>query len=298
MKNNCYSLERIVTKDGFEFDGIVREPTRRSGKALVWVHGLTSTFYNGHRRIRELSALCEKNGIAFASFNNRGHDIVTPLHKRDRRRRKGYKRALGGAGIERFEDCVFDIDAVIAFLKRKGYRDIFLTGHSTGANKVLYYVFKTQNRNIRGLGLLAPLSDIAAEKKIMGKEFEKTLAKVKEFARRSGRKKLVPQTITYQIISAERYLSLYSSGSREDVFPYYNTRAKFKELRSIMKPILVVVGENDEHLDMSAEKLVKIFRKHAVSTNAFSGKIIKGASHNFTNKEAQLAKVIINWIKE
>ena len=46
---------------------------------------------------------------------------------------------LGGCAYERIRDCVLDIDGAVRELRRRGYRDITLIGHSTGANKIAVY---------------------------------------------------------------------------------------------------------------------------------------------------------------
>src|SRR5262249_28544020 len=122
------SLARLRTRDDVWLDGIVAEPRRRRDLALIWVHGLGSTFYSGQPLIQELSTQLGRAGVGFFKFNTRGHDAVA----------RGGSR-LAGAAFERFVDCVEDIRAMIAFARRRGYRKVILAGHSTGANKILYY---------------------------------------------------------------------------------------------------------------------------------------------------------------
>lgn len=287
-----FSLERIRTKDDVELDGIFCKPKKLSGKALVFVHGLGGNFYGSWQNILMFADFCFKNGIAFVSFNNRGHDIVSSIHKK----KKTKKRLLGGAGFERFEHCVYDIAAVIRFVRSRGYKKVFLAGHSTGANKVLYYLYKTRDRRVAGLALLGPLSDVIGEMKTLGKRFKTVLAKIKKFSKRHP-DELLPKNLTSKIITARRYLSLYTPGSREDVFPYYNPKAKFKELRSVKVPVLVVVGQKDKYLDRKAERLIEIFENNAVAAKDFQSVIIRNTGHSFKNKEKVLAGVLVDWIK-
>ena len=42
-------------------------------------------------------------------------------------------------GSDPVRDCVPDVDGAARELRRRGYRELFLAGHSTGANKVAVY---------------------------------------------------------------------------------------------------------------------------------------------------------------
>lgn len=280
-------LTKIKTRDGVTLDGIYVKPNGRSKTALVWLHGLSSNFYSRQPRIKEISEMCRKTGLGYFNFNNRGHDIVN--------RNGSKKKALQGACFEKFEDCVFDISAVINFAKKLGYRKIILAGHSTGANKALYYAYKTKSKFIKGLILLGPISDIVAESKRVGaKKLERAIGLAKKL-KTKNQFMLMPQR--YGLWTIHRYLSLFNPEEKEDVFPYYNPKAGWKELRSVKIPLAIFIGSRDKHLDRPAKKLIEIFRQNAISAKSFSGIIIKGANHGFYGKEKELAQKTIKWIK-
>lgn len=278
-------LTRIKTSDGVMLDGLAVLPKRKNKTALVWLHGLTSKFYGGQTLIKEISRRCQQQGIGYFKFNTRGHDIVT----------LGSKGTILGSGFERFGDCVLDIRAIIGFCKKLGYRKTILIGHSTGANKALYYLYKTRDRAVKGLALLGPMSDVIAQTKLLGKKgFERSLATARRLSR-ADKNVFLPHE--YGIYTAKRYLSLYSGGTSEDVFPYHNSKARWKELRSVRIPVAVIFGSRDEHLDRPAKKLIEIFRANAGATQSLTGMILKGANHGFYKKEKELAQTIISWLK-
>lgn len=276
-------LTRIKTRDGVTLDGIYVKPKRKGDMALIWLHGLTSSFHFSQTLTKELSSRCAKAGIGYFKFNTRGHNIVA----------RGPKGPMGTA-FENFKDCVHDIRTVINSAKRLGYKNIILAGHSTGANKAVYYLYKIRDRSVKGLILIGSLSDIPAEVERVGKrEFEKTVRHAKKLYRKS------PSALFFSrgfLFSARRYLSLHTPGTPEDVFPYYNPGAKWKELKSIGPSMAVIIGSRDEYLGMPAKKFLEIFQKNAKSAKSFSGIVIKGARHNFHEKEKELAKVIVDWI--
>lgn len=277
-------LSRVKTKDGITLDGLVVRPKRKTKTALIWLHGLSSKFYSGQTLISELAQRCRRNGIAYFKFNTRGHDIAA---------RDGEK-LIGGA-FERFEDCVLDIRALIRYAKKLGCSTIFLAGHSTGANKALYYIYKTRDRSVKGLILLGPASDIAYDRKILGvKELSRRLAIARKL-KKTRPLRLLPQQ--YGIWTTRRYVSILQPGKAEDVFPYYNPRARWKELKGVRVPMMVVFGSKDKYLDRPARELIRIFRDKALSTKHFSGAVIAGADHGFIKKEKELAGEIIKFVR-
>src|SRR3954454_1357462 len=129
-------LVRFEATDGVALAGVLYEPRRASKRVIVWLHGGGGASIFESRRTNLLAATFIERGIAFFPFNNRGSGIV---------RRAG--KNLGGSAFERIRDCVADIDGAIRELWRRGYRDITLAGHSTGANKIAVYDhYKPRNR--------------------------------------------------------------------------------------------------------------------------------------------------------
>lgn len=278
-------LTHIKTRDGVTLDGIVIEPKRKSKTALIWLHGLSSNFASSQKRTDMLARACTPNNIAFLKFNTRGHDIAA---------RSGKK--IIGAGFEKFMDCTYDIRAMIRFAKKLGCKNIILAGHSTGANKALYYIYKTQDPSVKGISLIGAISDVAADYKVNGVKVAAARVPIAEKLAKKNPPALMPTNCG--IITALRYLSLYKAGSAEDVFSYHNPNAKWKELASIRIPISLIIGGRDEYLDIPIKKYIETFRVHAASTKSFSSAIIKGAKHSFQNKETELAHEIIEFIKK
>ena len=280
------SLTQIKTSDGILLDGIVVEPKQKSGTALIWVHGLTSYFYSSPTLVSELSRLCTKNRIGYFKFNTRGHDIAVRGQRKDK---------FLGTIYEIFEDCVPDIRAMIRFARLRGYKKIILAGHSTGAQKIVYYVHKTRDRNVKGLALLGAANDISAEIRRTGKrEYEKNLRRAQSLHRKDPTTLFMSQGYLF---TARRFLSLHTPGTAEDTFPYYDASAQWKAMESIRTPLVVIFGSRDECLDRPAQKLIETFRAHAPLAKSFSCSIIKNANHGFKGKEKQLSHSIIYWIK-
>jgi len=277
---------RVRTRDGVWLDGVVVEPrSRRRNAALVWVHGLGSTFASGQPLIGALSRRLAAKGIAYVKLNTRGHDVVA----------RGPGRRLGGAAFERFGESVHDIRAMIGLARRAGYGRIVLAGHSTGANKVLHYAARVRDRRVRGLILLGPVSDIAGEMKRVGaRELRRRVAVAERIARRDP-EALVPRA--FGVHSARRYLSLYRPGAAEDVFPYYRPATRWTALRRVRVPVAAVIGDRDEYLDRPAAALVAAFEENATGARSFTGIVVPGARHGFQGQEETLARAVVRWLE-
>ena len=209
------------TRDGVVLDGVAAHPRGRRRTALIWVHGLGSTFSSGQPLIRALSAAPQR----------RGHRLPQAQHARPRR---GHARrqAARGRGLRATSARASTTSGPRSRWRcRSGYRRVILAGHSTGANKVLHYMARTRDRRVAGLMLLGPVSDVAGERKRIGRRAlaRRVVAAAERLARRDP-EALIPRAWGFR--SAARFVSLYRPGEAEDVFPYYRPDAGLARART------------------------------------------------------------------
>src|SRR5439155_17559019 len=134
-----------------------------------------------------LAAAFVENRIAFLPFNNRGAHLLRRLRKRN-------KSIGGGMAYERIRDCIYDIDGAIRFLRARGYRELYLIGHSTGANKIAVYDSYRKRNPIRRYILLAGGDDTGLMYAQLGaRRFRSALERARD--RRSS-DELVPASIS------------------------------------------------------------------------------------------------------
>ena len=183
---------------------------------------------------------------------------------------------------------------MVAFVRQRGYRRVFLAGHSTGANKVLYYGARVRDRRLGGIILVGPVSDVAAEVKRLGtRELGRRVARAERIAARDPQA-LVPRA--WGFWSAHRYISLYRPGEDEDVFPYYRPNARWTAFRSVRLPLAAILGSRDEYLDRPAREVIEAFRRNAVRARSFTGIVVPRARHGFQGHERELADLVVRWI--
>jgi len=275
----------IATPKGVLLNGLWFGP-KRVKRVVIWVHGLSSTVFSKH----ELTTLLTDSSTAILMFNNRGHDKVSRIQKTNGR------RIRGGAAHEVFTDCVDDIDGAVRFAKKQS-KTVFLAGHSTGCQKAVYWTHRRKT-GVAGVILLAPVSDYAATVMLDGKA---AMKKANSHARtliHTGRKhELLPENVwSWSLLAdAQRYVSLYSGSSAEEVFPYWDKKRKPKTLRSVKRPLLVLLAEKDEYADRPAQELYDWFLSHIHEGEVV---IIPKVEHSFKGGEKTVARYIGEFMKE
>lgn len=289
-----FYIPEIITKDNLVHQGLFFKPENPKKKAILWIHGLTDNFYGDIKTLEALAEACEPLGWGVASFNNRGHDIVTSIAQRDKSL-KGYTHFTGGAGVEKFTDCIFDIDAGITFFTKQGFSEIILAGISTGANKVCFYAGTQTDNRVAGVVLASAISDVAIKIKELGNKFESMISKVEDLVRQGKGESLI-DGLDYMQLTPDRFLSLYRKNGDEDTFPYYQKNPQFKTFANITKPLLVIMAGADEYTERPVPDIVKIYEKYQKSVN-FKSIIIPGAYHSFGGKEKEFVGEAIDWIR-
>ena len=284
-------LVRFEAADGVALAGLLFEPRRSSKRAVIWLHGGGGSSVFEKRRTNLLASVFIEQGIAFFPFNNRGAGIV---------RRVG--EHLGGSAFERIRDCVPDIDGAIRELWRRGYRDITLAGHSTGANKVAVYDhYKPRNRARRYV-LLAGGDDTGLLYAQVGaRKFNALLTKAKTMIKARRGDELAPRIPGHTMLS---WRALYDIGNPDgdyNVFPFYESmtgtklsRRPFRFIRAIRKPSLYIYGDRDEYCFDDVPRCVSILAQHVIDRGEIV--VMRDADHGFSGREEDLGVLIANWI--
>jgi pimeloyl-ACP methyl ester carboxylesterase len=282
-------LVRFEATDGVALAGVLYEPKRRSKRVVIWLHGGGGASVFESRRTNVMAEVFEGKGIGFFPFNNRGSGIVR--HAGD---------DLGGAAFERIGDCVADIDGAIRELWRRGYRDITLAGHSTGANKIAVYDhYKPRNRAKRYV-LIAGGDDTGLLYAQLGRRrFKSLLTKAK--AMRSSNE-LAPAIAGQMMLSWRALYDVANPNGDYNIFPFFEVlsgtklsrRPLFRYIKSIRKPSLYLYGDRDPYCFGDVSRCAAILAQH-VNERA-EVVVIEDAGHGFSGKEVELGMAICDWL--
>ncbi len=244
-------------------------------RGVVFVHGMAENWYTNP--IFKFRSYLTRLGLNFASFDNRGADIIKMF-----REGSGGWRILGTA-LERFEDCVLDIKAVLDALDWKEY---VLMGHSTGCHKAVYYYVTQEDLRVKALVLLSPSDDRNVWLDMMGADRYFSLLKAKL---EGNKDELFPEIYkeTGWYLSYDRFLSIMDPSRPEgNIFDY--TKVPMPYISKIKVPTLFLFPEEDEFS-------VRVFReKKKALERSYKGPYmevdeIEGADHMFSGKEGLMA---------
>lgn len=283
-------LVRINSIDNIEQPGILYSPNNDTNKIVIHVHGLNGNFYE-NRFIDILAKSYTDNNYAFLTFNNRGRDFITELLKDN-------DFTIIGGSLERFKDCILDIDGIVNWIKNKGYNEIILEGHSYGCNKVLYYYNHKKSDNIKKIVLLAPCDIPSEGKKFLSKEeYEKTKSDSTRLVQEGKESVLIDFPVMANgKIAAGTYYYDFLPGGENDFFRYNDgANGKSEILNSIDIPTLIIFGDVDECVLTQPIDIVKEYLTNNI--NDCNIQIIEGADHLYSGRYEDLGKVIKKHMK-
>jgi pimeloyl-ACP methyl ester carboxylesterase len=275
-------LVKFPARDDFELAGLLFEPKRKSTRAAIFIHGMGGSFES--RRTNLLAAEFTKRGIAWFAFNNRGSYVM---------------RLGGGLAIEKIRDAVHDIDGALRELRRRGYRDLTLIGHSTGANKIAVFDHYQPRNFARRYVFLGGGDDTGLAYAHLGpRRFPRALQQAR--AKRNSTE-MVPAGLSFAPQTWRAFYDMANPDGDYNVFPFLESlrgirlsrRPRFRYLRGIRKPALILYGDRDEFCHGDVPACVAILAG-VVGKNIELG-ILKDTDHGFTEREAELARLIIDW---
>lgn len=291
MEYNARKIEFVTPKDKLLLNGLWLGP-KNPKRVFIYLHGLSGSMFDGRQGM--LNFLISKTD-AVLTFNNRGSGIVNRVANK---KKNSTKEVLYGAACEVFTDCVFDIDGAIAYAKKYKPKEIVLIGHSTGCQKATYWAYKKKSHGlVRRLILLAPMSDYAGEPERLGKKlYAKLLKEANQLIRRGRIHEFLSERHNGRIIDAQRFLSLYTPESTEEIFSYANPNKKAKILSKVKLPMHIVFAEKDKWMDRPLSKILEWFEKNVTSKDTLFS-VIKGADHGFHGKDKEVASHIKKFLQ-
>ena len=280
--------------DGVALSGLLFEPEKRSRRAMIFLHGTGGASVFDSRRTNRLGSEMMARGIAWFPFNNRGSHIV---------RRAG--RRLGGMAFERIRDCVFDIDGAVGELWHRGYREIYLAGHSTGANKVAVYAARKPRNRIRGFVLLGGGDDTGLLYDELGASRFRNAVHTARMRIRNGRgDEFVPPSLSALPMTWRAFYDMANPDGDYNVFPFLEAmrgirlsrKPRFRHLRALRKPAFILYGDRDEYCYGDAPGCVAALADALAAKPNIEIAVLGGADHGFSGRESELAELIANWM--
>lgn len=288
-------IEYVWTSDNLRLMG-----SHYAGKdtCVLEIHGMSGNFIENYYANILGQALSEA-GYGFIYAHNRGYnhinDIATkPIKSED----NSFNYTRVGVVYELFTDCVKDIDAWIEQCRELGYKKIILMGHSLGCNKVIYYLSQKQPEDVVGIILTSPPDLVGlVESERYQPNYNELYQEAQSLVEGGKEKQLLTHTLwDWYNLSAGTFLSLFSGGGASDNLPIQRNPENFEQLATVKQPILTVYGEFDDIEITNLKDDMAVIKAKATSCPDFQIEMIRGANHNYENREDNLTQTIMKWV--
>jgi len=270
--------------EGKTVQGAMFQPKTKSEAGVVLVHGVESYWYQGPPMF--LGGLLAEQGFAAL----------------------GYNGAHSGESFRssEFETAVKEVGAAITYMKNRGYKKIFLVGHSLGTPIVEHYQGTDPDAAVVALGLYGPHINIPAitRDSLLGPElYEKFRAECRELVAkgRGDEIKLLPYRENRVIITTAKTFLSYRDVDTSKA-------AVEKAIQRIRVPILLVYDPADNIQGKGGltqrETLVNQIKSNAVAAPRADIVVIPSMAetsplkaHNFIGNERLVAERTVQWLK-
>lgn len=286
-------IVKTKTSDGIHFSGLFTEADN-SKKVIIHIHGMAgSPMDNGY--YQEMHNEYEKNGYSFLVGQNRGSGTETEFNTDN-----GVK-VIGNA-FEKFEECVFDIQAWVDFVVNAGYEEIWIQSHSLGPSKVAYYMNTKKPKNIKGLVWISPSDMVGLVNDPGGiKDHNIMLPEAKELVKEGKGKTILSHSLWGSaLLSADTYLNFFDEGAKTAVFNYGQQQLGWEVVNNIKVPVLAITGTKDDGIVpvMDAKKAMELLKENLKKSPRVETKVYEGAEHSFDGFSKQITEDVLEFIKE
>ena len=301
-------LVSLLSSDNIELPGLLYRPDQDTRKVAVWLHGIgdNAVFYKP-REINSLAAGLAKQGIALLAFNNRGAHSKKNLKFADESLPEEDRRFKGGMYYELIAECVHDIDGAAAFLQEQGFRDLYLVGLSTGANKICAYHVRAKRNPFSKYVLAGPGDDTGLMFMELGeKRFWAALNYAARFLK-TDPLKTMPKYTGMHPYSVRSAWDVLNPDGAYNTFPYYEAvrerigkKPLFEEYRQLDRPTLVIFGAEDEYTEHIGGTAKARELLMAQTSNAMLKQtdfiLVPETNHAFDGAQDVFAKRVAEWL--
>ena len=210
------------------------------------------------------------------------------------------KIRLAGSAYEKFEECVFDIAAWIDVVKKLGYTEVWLQGHSLGCSKVAYYVSQKTRGEVAGAILLSPSDMIGLVYDPVGyADHEVLFAEATELVKAGRGEQLLSKLLWgEQLLSAATYINLFSDDSTDAIFNFGKPELGFAVVNAITSPVLAFTGTQDDGIVPVADPYaaMQTLEHELVQSPRVRTVVYDGAKHDFAGFGDQIVAEVLNFV--
>ena len=137
-------MEQInfYAEDGTKLNGFLHKSKETTQDVILSIHGMSSNCFK--ERDNVIANTANNLNIDYFCFNNRGSELVKYITKNINGKKT---KVIAGTSYEEVLDSYYDIVGAILELRKLGYKNIYLQGHSLGCTKIIYTYNKLKEQN-------------------------------------------------------------------------------------------------------------------------------------------------------
>jgi predicted alpha/beta-hydrolase family hydrolase len=253
--------------------------------AVIWVHGWGASFYSP--TYTNIGRALAAGGLTTINVNTRMHDLGTIATRR------GGKRVRGGGywGIQSEQDL--DIAAWVDLAERLGYSRVVLVGHSAGWAAVGGYRVRSQDARVAGVVLAS-----GAVQPLRLPDQPRELAEARRLLEAGAGDDLVrlPNPNFPSFISAGTLVDQAETSTQ--LLDFFGVERRDGAVTRLGVPLLAFFGTRGDvggqaELDIVGATPTRLSMANLRIETAMIG----GADHMYTGEEAQVARVIGEWVR-
>lgn len=280
-----YPIVKVVTPDDITLFAFLAEAQNKK-TILINIHGTASGFYVEEFEKYFIDTFPNK-GISVLFTNNRGSYTMESWQNT-------------GSALEKFEDCVTDIDTWIKYCLDLGYKNIILQGHSLGTEKVVYYMNKGNYKDkVKAVILLGFADSYGSQERFLKTINIDPMREAKELVESGkGNQFLNSYWLSHAGVlpmSANSYINFFSEDSELSKALPIRKRNDLEMYRRIDVPILGIIGDKDQWLLLPLEEEVKLFESENLNAQI---KVINDCTHSFEGKQQEVVDIITDFLNK
>jgi pimeloyl-ACP methyl ester carboxylesterase len=268
--------------------------------------GDNAVFYKP-KLINELAKAHTGKGLAFLAFNNRGAHNRKHLKIADETLPEEDRGFYGGTHFELISDAPKDINGAAAFLGGQGFDELYLAGHSTGANKICVFDNSTSSNPFKKYVLAGTGDDTGMFFKELGaKRFWKAVQQAAKLVSEGKGRNIMPKYSGMYPFSARSAWDILNPDGDYNTFPFYEHTTErlgekplFKEFKAITMPTLTIIGELDEYTAPAGAKAaldIMLGYTPSAMLKQHDFELVGDADHSFHDHEAEFAEQMTDWL--
>lgn len=287
-------MEQInfYAEDGTKLNGFLHKSKETTQDVILSIHGMSSNCFK--ERDNVIANTANNLNIDYFCFNNRGSKLVKYITKNINGKKT---KVIAGTSYEEVLDSYYDIVGAILELRKLGYKNIYLQGHSLGCTKIIYTYNKLKEQNnteileiIKSIILLSLVDITSVLKVFLGKNFSYYINLANKMEQEGKLQNLMPQEAFIHPVSCKTFLR-YARDNKDIDIKQYNILSK------IDKPLFMRWGTDNEMIIDKPDELVKKV-KQIIENKQSDVNYIEGANHSYNEKEEILATQILEFIQK